>query len=111
MAVLNKSFNRKKPIDSGSKQGARASSAIAERKAQAYASSKQYKQHLRNLDYHSTNNQVLPPSEKDSALEIQLPSYKSYEQNRENIDQVEKELTKVQNKKENIMTELDKLNA
>ena len=102
MAVLNKSFNRRKPLDNGSTHGARAASALAEQKAQSYASSKNYKQQLQDQakNFHSSTaaaNQVLPPPpppEKDS-LEIQLPSYKAYERNRENIDQVEKELTKV----------------
>jgi len=66
MAVLNKSFNRKKPLDSGSVRGARAASATAEHKARSYASNQKYKEQLRaqasNFQVTSTSNAILPPA-------------------------------------------------
>jgi hypothetical protein len=66
MAVLNKSFNRKKPLDAGSVRGARAASTTAERKARSYASNQKYKEQLRaqasNFQATSASNAILPPA-------------------------------------------------
>tara|TARA_B110000285_G_C14955026_1_gene528738 strand:+ start:446 stop:667 length:222 start_codon:yes stop_codon:yes gene_type:complete len=66
MAVLNKSFNKKKPLDAGSVRGARAASTTAERKAQSYASNQKYKDQLRaqasNFQATSASNAILPPA-------------------------------------------------
>ena len=62
---MNKSFNRRKPVDIGTANGARAMSLKAQQKAQAYASNLRFKRittaKVSNAHMPSDGNPLLPP--------------------------------------------------